>query len=118
MEAKAFSYYQRVSAKKINRILELIRNRDVPDALNILYFLAKPTKQSVLKTLHSAVANAISTAGKAKLAEKDLYVKKAIVDSGPMMKRWRAGARGSASIIRRRTSHICIVVASKEGATK
>ena len=116
MEAKAFSYYQRVSARKINRILALIRNRDVPTALNVLNFLAKPTKQSVLKTLHAAVANAISLAGKAKLAEKDLYVKKAIVNGGPIMKRYQAGPRGSAAIIRRRTSHICIVVASKEGA--
>jgi large subunit ribosomal protein L22 len=118
MEAKAFCYYQRVSAKKINCILALIRNRAVPDAFNILTFLAKPTKQSVLKTLHSAVANAISLAGKAKLAENDLYVKKAIVNGGPMMKRWQAGPRGSATIIRRRTSHICIVVASKEGVKK
>jgi len=118
MEAKAYCYYQRVSAKKINRILELIRNRNVPEALNILTFLAKPTKQSVLKTLRSAVANAIITAGKAKLSEKDLYVKKAIVNSGPVMKRWQAGPRGSASIIRKRTSHIHIVVASREGDTK
>ena len=115
MEAKAFSYYQRISAKKINRILELIRNRDVTEALNVLHFLAKPTKRTVVKTLRSAVANAIISAGKAKLSEKDLYVKKAIVNSGPVMKRWRAGPRGSASIIRRRTSHIHIVVASKKG---
>jgi large subunit ribosomal protein L22 len=118
MEAKALCRHQRVSPKKLNRILQLIRNRDVPEALNILTFLAKPTKITILKTLRSAVANAISTAGKAKLSEKDLYVKKAIVNAGPMMKRWQAGPRGSASIIRRRTSHICIVVASRKEATK
>lgn len=118
IEAKALSRYQRVSPKKINRILELIRNRDVPEALNILTFLPKPTKTSVLKTLRAAVANAISLAGKVKISEKDLFVKKAIVNGGPMMKRWQPGPRGSASIIRRRTSHICIVVASKEGVKK
>lgn len=118
MEAKAVSYYQRVSPKKINRILELIRNRGVPEALNILTFLNKPTKQSILKTLRSAVANAINTAGKVKLSEKDLFVKRAVVNCGPMMKRWQPGPRGSASIIRRRTSHICIVVATKEGVKK
>ncbi|MDH5185810.1 MAG: 50S ribosomal protein L22 [candidate division WOR-3 bacterium] len=118
MEAKALSRYQRVSAKKINRILELIRGRDVPEAFNILTFLAKPTKQGVLKTLNSAVANAIVLGGKAKLSEKDLYVKEAVVNGGPMMKRWQAGPRGSASIIRHRTCHIYIVVASKEGVKK
>ncbi|MEO0114186.1 MAG: 50S ribosomal protein L22 [candidate division WOR-3 bacterium] len=118
MEAKAISYYQRVSPKKINRILELIRNRDVPEALNILTFLNKPTKLSVLKTLRSAVANAINLAGKVKLSEEDLFVKRAFVNGGPMMKRVQPGPRGSASLIRRRTSHICIVVATKEEKRK
>lgn len=114
MEARAIARYQRVSAKKINRILELIRNQTVPKAMNNLTFLPKPTKVPVLKTLKSAVSNALISAGKARLDQKDLYVKEARVDPGPSMKRWQPGPRGSASIIRRRTCHITIKVATIE----
>jgi len=114
MEAHASSRYQRVSAKKIGRILELIRDRDVPVALNTLHFLNKPTKMPVLKTLQSAVANAVAKAGKVKLAEKDLAVAEARVSPGPSLKRWRAGARGSGVRYRHRTAHIYIAVVKRE----
>ncbi|MEO0072557.1 MAG: 50S ribosomal protein L22 [candidate division WOR-3 bacterium] len=114
MEAVAIARYQRGSVKKMNRILELIRNKPVVEALSILEFLPKPTKRAILKTLKSAVANAIVKAGKARLSEKDLYVKVAKVDSGPMMKRYQPGPRGSASMIRKRTCHITIKVATHE----
>ncbi|MCX7757512.1 MAG: 50S ribosomal protein L22 [candidate division WOR-3 bacterium] len=115
MEAVAIARYQRGSVKKMNRILELIRNKPVKEALSILEFLPKPTKRAILKTLKSAVANALVKAGKAKLSEDDLYVKEAKVDTGPMLKRYRPGPRGSASMIRKRSCHITIKVATKEG---
>jgi large subunit ribosomal protein L22 len=114
MEAVAIARYQRGSAKKMNRILALIRNKPVPETLSILEFLPKPTKRPILKTLKSAVSNAFIKAGKAKISEEDLYIKTAKVDGGPMMKRYRPGPRGSASQIRKRTCHITIVVATKE----
>jgi large subunit ribosomal protein L22 len=114
MEAHAISRYQRTSAKKIGRILELIRDRDVPLALNTLRFLNKPTKMPVLKTLQSAVANAVAKAGKAKLEERDLTVSEARVGPGPSLKRWRAGARGSGDRYKHRTAHIYISVAKRE----
>ncbi len=115
MEARAISRYQRISVKKANRILELIRGKNAKEALNILYFLPKPRhKVPILKTLKSAIANAIYKSGKAKLKEEDLYVKEARVTPGPMLKRWQAGPMGRAMMIRRRTSHIYITVASKE----
>jgi len=113
MEAHAISRHQRVSSRKIGRILDLIREKDVPTALNTLKFLNKPTKRSVLKTLESAVANAVNKAGKAKLEEKDLVVAEARVNGGSMQKRWRAGPRGMGMMIRRRTAHVHITVRTR-----
>jgi len=117
MEARAISRYQRVSARKIGRILHLIRGMDVPQALGTLKFLNKPTKMPVLKTLQSAVANAVAKAGKAKLEEKDLIVSEARVGGGPPMKRYRVGARGAVNMYFRATSHITIKVQQKAKAT-
>jgi large subunit ribosomal protein L22 len=114
MEAVARSRFQRGSARKMSRILDLIRNQPVPKAMATLDFLAKPSKATIVKTLKSAVANAMVKVGKAKIDEKDLYVKLATADGAPMMKRFQAGPRGSASKILRRTCHITITVATKE----
>lgn len=114
MEATAKARYQRGSARKMNRILMLIRNKPVTKALSILDFLPKPTKQPIVKTLKSASANALLKVGKAKITQEDLFVKYATADGGPLMKRFQAGPRGSASRILRRTCHINITVSSKE----
>ncbi len=115
MESYAISRYQRVSPKKINQILSLIRGKPVPEALNILTFLSKPhLKTFVLKTLKSAVANALYSSGKVRLKEEDLYVKEAICNQGPSMKRFRAGPRGMPLFYKHRTAHIKIKVATKE----
>lgn len=113
MEAKAISRYQHGSTKKLRLICELVRGKDVPEALRMLSFLPKPTKAPVLKTLRSAVANAISLAGKAKLREEDLVVTDVRADQGPVAKRWRSGPRGMASIIRKRTVHVTVKVAPR-----
>jgi large subunit ribosomal protein L22 len=118
MQAQATSRYQRASAKKLNLIVDLIRGKDVPSALNILRFLHKPTKAPVFKTLQSAVANAISKAGKVKLDEKDLVVSEARVTPGPSMKRWQAGARGSGAPYKHRTAHVYVSVKTKEESGK
>ena len=94
MEAVAKSRFQRGSAKKLGPVADLIRGKDVPEALQTLTFLSKGGKTPVLKTLRSAVANAISRAGKAKLHEDDLYILEVGVHQGPTMKRWRPGPRG------------------------
>jgi large subunit ribosomal protein L22 len=98
----------------MNRILTLIRNKPVPKAIAILDFLPKPSKLPIVKVLKSAVANAMVKGGKAKINEEDLFVKMATADGGPLMKRFRAGPRGSATRILHRTCHINISVATKE----
>lgn len=115
IEAHAIARYCRVSPRKVNRILGLIRGRRVPEALQILRYLNKPTKRMVVKTLGSAVANAINKRGRARLREEDLWVVEARVDPGPTLKRYRAAPRGRAVRIRRRTSHIQIRVRGEAG---
>ncbi len=115
MEAEAVSRYQRGSAKKLGQIADLIRGKDVPTALRTLAFLQKPSGTPMFKTLRSAVANAINKAGKAKLHEEDLIVIDVRADQGPTLKRWRAGPRGMASVIRKRTAHVYVRVKTKKG---
>jgi len=115
MEASAVSRYQRGSARKLGIIADLVRGKEVPEALRTLTFLPKPSKRPVLKALRSAVANAVNRAGKAKLHEQDLFVAEIRVNQGPTMKRWRPGPRGMAGVIRKRTCHVHVKVATKKG---
>jgi large subunit ribosomal protein L22 len=115
IQASATGRFQPGSARKLGRVVDLIRGRDVPYAMHAIAFLAKPSKKPVEKTLRSAVANAIAKGGKAKLKETDLVVTEARVDTGPIMKRWLPGPRGMASVIRRRLCHVHIAVATKKG---
>jgi len=114
IEGVAESRFQRGSARKLGRIGELIRGRDASKALALLAFLAKPTKAVVMKTLRSAVANAIAKAGKAKLKEEDLVVTEVRVDTGPIMKRMRPGPRGSGSLYGRRLCHVRVKVSARK----
>jgi large subunit ribosomal protein L22 len=117
IEAQAIGRFQPGSAKKMTRMADLIRGRDVPEALRILTFLAKRSKGPMLKTLRSAVSNALVKAGKAKLKQDDLLIAAVKVDPGPILKpkRWQPGPRGTATPIRKRTVHIYVQVRTKEG---
>ncbi|MGQ9677995.1 MAG: large ribosomal subunit protein uL22 [bacterium] len=115
MDAFARSRFQRGSPRKMNRIAELIRDKDVPTALATLSLLAKPSKQPLFKTLRSAVANAINKSGKARIQERDLVVKEVRVDPGPnAMKRLIPGPRGTASVFVRKMCHIYVKVGTRE----
>jgi large subunit ribosomal protein L22 len=116
VEAKAVSRYQPGSAKKMKLIADLVRGQDVPTALRTLTFLAKRTKGPMLKTLRSAVANAIQKAGKAKLHESDLFVSEVRVGQGPVQQRWQPGPKGSATPIIKRSVHIHVGVATRKGS--
>jgi large subunit ribosomal protein L22 len=110
MEAKAFTRYVRSSPRKMRRVVDLIRGEPVQKALSTLSFLPQSSSVIVSKTIKSATANAINIAGP-NLHMEDLYVKRAFVDQGPSLKRFRPRAMGRASKIQKRTSHLTIVVA-------
>ncbi len=112
MMALAIKRYERLSSRKAKRMLDIIRGKQVLKARALLQFQHSRSKIPILKTLNSAVANFKNKVGTLRIDDKDLYIKIAKVDAGPTMKRWRAGFRGSANMIKRRTSHITLVIDS------
>lgn len=112
MEGKAVSRFVRMSPRKVRLVIDLVRGKRVEDALATLQFVPRRASVAVGKTLRSAVANAVHNFD---LDEDELVVAEAFVDEGPTLKRWRARARGMASPIMKRTSHITIVVREAEG---
>ena len=118
MEAKAIARHVRVTPRKARRMVNLIRGKQATEAITILKFAPQSAALPVLKTLESALVFARVKADKAgePFRENDLVIKETYVDEGVTLKRFRARAQGRAARINKRTSHITVVVASKEGA--
>jgi len=112
MIARSVKRYERVAPRKIKRMLDVIRGKSAMEARALLQFNHSRSKIPILKTLNSAIANFKNKVGTVRIEDKDLFVKEARVDAGPTMKRWRAGFRGTADAIKRRTSHITLVIDS------
>jgi large subunit ribosomal protein L22 len=110
MEGKAIAKSVRISPIKARLVIDLIRGKNADEAINILENRNKKSSTIVLKTLNSAIANAVNNFG---LDEKKLYVKEARVDAGPVMKRVMFDSRSHIGHKDRRTSHIIVVVAEK-----
>lgn len=117
MEAKAIARHVRVTPRKARRMVDLIRGKKATEAITILKFAPQDASLPVRKVLESAIANARVKADKASepFRENDLVVKETYVDEGVTLKRFRARAQGRAARINKRTSHITVVVANKEG---
>ena len=113
MEAKAQAKYVRVSPRKARIVVDTVRGKSVEAAREILMFTDRAIAEDVLKVLNSAVANAEH---QYHVRAEQLTIKSAFVDEGPTLKRIRPRAKGSASRIRKRTSHITIIVATREEA--
>lgn len=110
MEATAKAKYVRISPQKARLVADAVRGMGVEDALNKLKFTPKKAAGLMSKVIASAVANATNDSN---VDVDSLYVKSAFVDGGPTLKRWRPRAMGRAFIIRKRTSHITVVVAER-----
>jgi large subunit ribosomal protein L22 len=111
-EVRASANWVRITPRKARLVVEHIRGRTVPEARTVLAFTQRAAAREVEKLLRSAVANAEANHG---LIGDDLVVKAAYVDEGPMLKRWRARARGRSARIRKRTCHITIALSMPEG---
>jgi large subunit ribosomal protein L22 len=109
MEAKATVRFVRISPPKARRVIDLIRGRHVDEARRILRFSPHSASRTIEKALASAIANAEQDPG---IAPQNLVVDRAYVDEGPTLKRWHPRAYGRAARIRKRTSHITVVVRS------
>ena len=112
METRAITKFIRYSPRKVRLVVDQIRGKGVEDALNILKFVPKRSAAVVAKTLRTAVANAESTQS---VDVDRLYVKRIIVDEGGMWKRFMPRAMGRATRIRKRLSHIVVVLDEKDG---
>jgi large subunit ribosomal protein L22 len=105
MANRAISRYIRISPRKLRMVVDPLRKKSVQEAINILSFCKKRGAKFVEKTLMSAVSNTVQS-GNADLDK--LFIKKIIVDPGPIMKRYRAASMGRGMMIRKRTSHLKI----------
>jgi large subunit ribosomal protein L22 len=116
MNARATAMNVGMTPRKVRMVVDLIRGRGVNEAYSILKFSKKVATRPIEKTLRSAVANAQQKADAEGnfLDTDELVVREAYVNEGPTMKRWKARAMGRASPIMKRTSHITIIVDTKE----
>jgi len=116
MHGRAIAKNIRMSARKMRLVIGEIRNRDVNEAYSILQFSKKAAAEPIDKALRSAVANAVNKAdlsGEA-LDVDALFVREAYVNEGATLRRFRAAAMGRAAPIMKRTSHVTVVVDTKE----
>jgi len=106
-EARATLSYARISARKVKIVADLIRGKKVEEALNIVKYTPKASSEVIEKLLKSAIANAENNHF---MNRSNLYVAEIYANQGPTLKRIRPAAKGSAVRIRKRTSHITIVL--------
>ena len=112
MEVKAVAKDIRISPKKVRLVVDVVRGKKVDEALTILKFLPTPTARAVAKVVKSAAANAENNF---QLSPSDLKIAKIFADEARMLKRFRARARGRASPVLKRASHITVIVSEQEG---
>jgi large subunit ribosomal protein L22 len=117
VSARALMRGTRQSPYKMRLVIDQIRGKDVNDALALLTFSKKHAAKQITKTLKSAVSNAeqAARATNAALDVDALYVKHAVINEGPKLKRFMPAAQGRATPIHKRTSHVEIVVAERNG---
>jgi large subunit ribosomal protein L22 len=111
MEVSATAKFIRRSPQKVRLVLDVVRGKNVQEALAILRFMPQGAAREIASVVASAAANAENNF---QMAQDDLYVKKIYADKGPTFKRFRARARGQGARILKRTSHITVVVEERE----
>ena len=110
MQVTAKAKYLRTSPRKIRLVIDLVRGMDAGQALIQLNFLKKAAAEPVRKAIASAVANATNNF---KLEKNNLYITKITADEGPTLKRWRPRAFGRATPIRKRSTHLTVILEEK-----
>ncbi|NTW70703.1 MAG: 50S ribosomal protein L22 [Eubacteriaceae bacterium] len=111
MEAKAIAKHVRVSPRKAKLVVDLIRGKSVGEAMNILSLIPNKSARVIEKVVKSAAANAENNF---EMDPRKLFVSEIAANQGPTLKRFRAGSMGRASVIKKRSSHIAVVLKEKE----
>lgn len=110
-EGRAVLRYARISPRKVKIVLDLIKGKNIDEAYSILRYTPKTASEMLIKLLKSAEANAVNNNG---LNRDNLYISEAFANQGPTLKRFIARARGMANRIRKRTSHVTLVVKERK----
>src|SRR5215469_321084 len=113
MEVQALAKSVRISPRKIRLVADAIRNKEIDEAFRILFMSDKRAATPIMKTLRSAVSNAINNAH---LEQKNLRIKQILVDEGQVMKRFRPSTRGRVHPYKKRGTHIRIVLEERSAA--
>lgn len=116
MEARAVRKHIRSSPRKMRSVVNLVRGKRVDEALSILHYMPQKATRMVELTIHSAVYNLIDQNEDQRIDEGDVIIREIHVDEGPMFRRHRPAPRGRAHPIRKRTSHLTVVVGSVDEA--
>jgi large subunit ribosomal protein L22 len=106
-----------MSPRKLRRVGELVVGSGVDEALDLLLFTPKAAARALARVVKSAASNAIAREGSAKIKSEDLFIRSITVDSGPTLKRIRPASMGRAFRIRRRTSHLKVVIEARRSET-
>ena len=107
METKAVARFVRISPRKVRLIMDQVRGKKVEEALNMLSFAPHRGARVLKKLIDSAVANAGQNSG---VDVDSLFIRQVYADEGPTLKRWRPRALGRATRIRKRTSHLTVIL--------
>jgi large subunit ribosomal protein L22 len=107
MEIQALTRYARMSPKKMREVVRTVQGRKATEAVDLLSLIPRKSARLIAKTLKSAIANAENNNN---LSVDTLIVKSAVIENGPVLKRFKAAARGSAAPRRKKMSHIRIVL--------
>ena len=118
LEAKAIDRYINSSPRKMRLVVDLIRGKSVPEAINILHFSTKHSSKVAEKVLRSAVSNFQNKDEAGRTDIETLFVKEAFVDGGPSMKRMLPAPMGRAYRMLKRSNHLTIVIGQKESKAK
>jgi len=113
LEARAVARWVRIAPRKMRLVIEMVRGDGVRRAVNKLHFSTKRASEPVEKTIRSALANLMAMEEAAKLDPSDVFIKEIKVDEGPTLRRWKPRAMGRATRIRKRTSHLTVVVTAQ-----
>jgi large subunit ribosomal protein L22 len=111
MQARAVARYIRMSPRKLRRTVDLIKGLPLKEARSLLDVMPHRAARTIRRVLDSAAANAENNHG---MERDDLWVARAHVDEGPTLKRWRPASGGRVGMIRKRISHISVVVSDEE----
>jgi len=110
METRAVAKFVRISPRKIRLVMDQVRGKQVGEALNMLSFAPQRGARILKKLVNSAIANAEQNTD---VDVDSLYIMRVYADEGPTLKRWRPRAQGRATSIRKRTSHLTVVLDEK-----